>query len=46
MTFSIGLAQDLLNSEETFPINFSDAWKWLGYAEKRNALDTLKSYFQ
>ena len=46
MTFSIELAQQLVESEDTFPVNFSDAWKWLGYAEKRNALDTLKSYFQ
>lgn len=34
MTFSIELAQDLLNSEETFPISFSTSWQWLGYSRK------------
>lgn len=46
MDFSIELAQDLLDSSEEFPVSLDDAWVWLGYAEKRNALDTLKSYFE
>ena len=41
MTFSIELAQDLLNSEETFPISFSTSWQWLGYTRKDNAKRAL-----
>lgn len=27
----------LLESKETYPINFDDAWMWLGYSSKGNA---------
>jgi hypothetical protein len=46
MDFSIETAQKFYNSTDEFPVNLDDAWQWLGYAEKRNALDTLKSYFE
>ena len=45
MTFSIELAQYLLDSNDTFPVSLDDAWKWLGYSRKDKALETLKSYF-
>ena len=44
--FNIELAKQLVDSEEQFPVDLDQAVEWLGYAEKRNALDTLKSYFQ
>jgi phage anti-repressor protein len=37
---------ELIQSEEQFPINLDDAWQWLGYAEKRNALRLLRSRFK
>lgn len=46
MTFSIELAQRLVESENTFPVNLDQGYVWLGYAQKQNALNTLKSYFE
>ena len=46
MTFSIELAQQLVESEDTFPVNLDDAVIWLKYSQKQNALNTLKSYFE
>lgn len=46
VSFDIKLAKKLIDSSKQFPISLDDAWIWLGYAEKRNALDTLKSYFE
>lgn len=43
--FSIELAQQLINSSEQFPVEFDEAWQWLGYTRKDSALKTLKSYF-
>lgn len=31
---------------EQFPIDLDDVWQPLGYVEKRNCLDSLKSYFK
>lgn len=28
---------DLIQSDEDFPINFDDAWEWIGYSKKSNA---------
>jgi phage anti-repressor protein len=42
---SEGLIFDLIRSKEQFPIDLDDAWQWLGYAEKRNALKVLRSRF-
>lgn len=44
-TFSLELAQQFLESDEQFPVNFDDAWEWLGYTRKDSALKTLKGYF-
>jgi phage anti-repressor protein len=44
--FSIELAQTLFDSEDAFPVDLDDAWVWLGYAEKRNALRKLTSHFE
>lgn len=43
--FSIELAQALFDSEDAFPVDFDDAWVWLGYSTKSNALRKLKSQF-
>jgi phage anti-repressor protein len=44
--FSIELAQAFFSSSEDFPVDLDDAWGWLGYAEKRNALRKLTGNFQ
>ena len=46
MDFSIELAKNFLKSDEQFPIELDLAWQWLGYAQKQNALNMLKSYFE
>ena len=45
LTFNIELAQQLVESKDTFPVDLDLAWGWLGYSKKDKALDTLKSYF-
>lgn len=35
LTFEIVLA--LIQSEEEYPVDFDDAWKWIGYSTKGNA---------
>ena len=37
-TFDLAIAQSLYDSETAFPVAFDDAWKWLGYSKKENAL--------
>lgn len=44
--FSFELAQQLYNSADQFPVDFDDAWQWIGYAKKQNAKDTLIECFQ
>lgn len=44
--FNLVIAQQLIDSDDEFPVNFEDAWQWLGYSRKDKALDTLKSYFE
>ena len=46
MTFSIELAQQLVESEDIFPVNLEDAVIWLGYTRKDSAVDSIKSYFE
>lgn len=41
LTFSIELAQQLLESDVAYPVSLEDAWVWLGYAKKQNAKDKL-----
>jgi phage anti-repressor protein len=43
---SEGLILDLIQSKEEFPISLDEAWEWLGYAQKSNALRLLKSRFE
>lgn len=45
MDFNIELAQSLLDSPDQFPVDFEQAWQWLGYTRKDSALKTLKNYF-
>jgi phage anti-repressor protein len=35
--FSIELAKQLLNSQDQFPVDFNEAWQWLGISKKNNA---------
>lgn len=46
MDFSIELAKSFVESDKQFPIELDQAWQWLGYAQKQNALNTLKAYFE
>lgn len=42
--FDKAIAQQLLDSNETFPVNFNVAWEWLGYARKDLAKRNFLSY--
>ena len=44
--FSIKLAKQLVESEEQFPVNFSDAVIWLGYTRKDSAKEKLTRNFE
>ncbi|HEY9750528.1 MAG TPA: hypothetical protein V6C63_17735 [Allocoleopsis sp.] len=44
--FSLELAKQLYYSAEQFPIDFDNAWVWLGYATKQKALKKLKVHFE
>jgi phage anti-repressor protein len=46
MDFNIELAQQLLNSDNEFPVDFEQAWVWLGYSKKQNAKDKLTRNFE
>lgn len=41
MNFSTDLAQQLLDSSEKFPVDFEEAWIWLGFKRKDNAKRSL-----
>ncbi|HEY9639083.1 MAG TPA: hypothetical protein V6C57_01290, partial [Coleofasciculaceae cyanobacterium] len=41
MEFSHELAIALYNSTEPFPVDFDDAWAWLGYFDKSTAKRAL-----
>jgi phage anti-repressor protein len=43
--FNLNLAQTLVESDDQFPIDFDDAWQWVGYSSKQKALQTLKNNF-
>lgn len=38
MNFNIELAKSYVQSKEIFPIDFNDAWQWLDFSRKDNAL--------
>jgi phage anti-repressor protein len=46
----VDLSEDLvfglLSSSEQFPIDFDDAWQWVGYTQKKNALRKLVNNFE
>jgi phage anti-repressor protein len=46
LTFSQSLAQQYFQSTEQFPIDFDDAWVWLGYSAKQKAEQSLYGYFE
>lgn len=39
------LVQDFINSGDRFPVNFDDAWQWLGYSTKQAAKKKLSRNF-
>lgn len=41
MNFSIKLAQQLIESNNRFPVNFDLAWEWIGYSTKGHAKKSL-----
>jgi hypothetical protein len=46
LAFSQSLAQQYFQSTEQFPIDFDDAWVWLGYSRKDSAKRKLVEYFE
>jgi phage anti-repressor protein len=36
----------IAKSPEQFPVDFDEAWQWLGYSRKDHALETLKANFE
>lgn len=46
ISFNQELAIALYESTENFPVDFDDAWHWLGYSAKQKALNTLKNNFE
>ena len=43
--FSFAMAEELFSKDDKFPVDFDDAWKWIGYSTKQKALQSLKSNF-
>jgi anti-repressor protein len=46
MEFSHKLALSLLESSDPYPIDFDDAWKWIGYSSKQKARNKLFHNFE
>jgi len=46
LTFSQELAIAFYGSKESHPINFDDAWQWLGYTRKDSAKEKLNRNFE
>lgn len=44
--FSKDLAQSLTDSSNQFPVDFDEAWQWIGYAKKQNAKSKLTRNFE
>lgn len=44
LTFSQDLAIALVNSDDQFPVNFDDAWQWLGFSTKASAKRKLSNF--
>lgn len=46
MDFNIELAKSLIDSAEEFPIDFDQAWQWIGYTRKDSAKEKLIRNFE
>lgn len=46
MEFSHELALALFQSTDPFPVDFEQAWRWIGYKAKRNAKEVLLNNFK
>lgn len=46
LAFSFELAQQIYGSTEPFPVDFDEAWVWLGYSTKQKALRKLAANFE
>lgn len=46
MEFSHGMALRLVRSQDEFPVDFDDAWQWLGYSAKHKAKSKLTRNFE
>jgi phage anti-repressor protein len=46
LSFNRELAIALYESPEEFPIDFDDAWRWLGYSTKQKAESKLRNNFE
>lgn len=46
LTFSQDLAIALVNSDDRFPVDFDEAWQWLGYSTKQAAKKKLTRNFE
>ena len=38
--------ENIVQSTEQFPVNFDEAWQWVEYSTKGNALKILQSNFE
>lgn len=46
MEFSHELALALVQSDRAFPVDFDDAWRWIGYSTKQKAKNKLVNNFE
>ena len=46
MEFSHDIALRLVRSQDEFPVDFDDAWQWLGYSSKQAAKKKLLRNFE
>jgi len=46
MEFSHELALALVQSNKPFPVDFDDAWRWIGYSTKQKAKNKLTNNFE
>jgi anti-repressor protein len=46
IAFSQTLAQEYISSNDPFPVDFDDAWQWLGYSTKQKCKTKLGNNFE
>lgn len=46
LLFDISIAQNLLESKNSFPVDFNDLWQWCGYSRKDVAKEMLTRNFE